>query len=64
MGPNEREIAMPEMQQPEPVTPGIPPAFAAVAEDSDYALGCECANPMLQIERWSLESAPAGTELS
>jgi hypothetical protein len=33
------------------------PAF----EDFDFALGCECADPALQIERWSLEaSASAG----
>jgi len=29
--------------------------------DDDLALGCECANPMLQIERWGPEvlAAPA-----
>jgi hypothetical protein len=55
---------MPEMHQSEPASAGMPPAsFATVVED-DYALGCECANPMLQIERWQLESAPAGTDLS
>ena len=55
---------MPEMHLTDPAFAGAPPSFAAVVEDSEYALGCECANPMLQIERWSLESAPAGTELS
>ena len=26
------------------------------ALDDDLALGCECANPLLQIERWSQEA--------
>lgn len=34
------------------------PAF----EDFDYALGCECADPALQIERWSLEASGASIE--
>jgi hypothetical protein len=34
------------------------PAF----EDFDFALGCECANPALQIERWSLEASGASSE--
>jgi len=25
--------------------------------DDDLAIGCECANPALQIERWGLEAA-------
>lgn len=25
------------------------------ADDYDFALGCECADPALQIERWGLE---------
>jgi len=46
---------MPEMQ------PSMPPAApmslsvdAAMPADDDfgYALGCECADPSLQIERW------------
>jgi hypothetical protein len=36
--------------------PGYVPAF--LAEDDDYALGCECANPALQIERWGQEETP------
>ena len=44
---------------------GVPPAAALVeatarwlAEQDDLALGCECANPALQIERWSQEAPP------
>lgn len=36
------------------------PAF----EDFDFALGCECADPALQIERWSLEASGASSEAS
>jgi hypothetical protein len=32
-----------------------------LSPDSDYALGCECANPVLQIERWGQESASSKT---
>jgi hypothetical protein len=28
---------------------------AAVATEDDYAIGCECANPALQIESWAGE---------
>jgi hypothetical protein len=28
------------------------------AEEHDVALGCECANPLLQIERWGQETQP------
>ncbi len=48
---------MPDLQ------PNMPPAAtmpvvldAAPADDFDYALGCECADPALQIERWMQES--------
>ena len=56
---------MPEMQTTESSTPGLPVGamlMAAPADtDCDYALGCECADPALQIERWSLEATlPAG----
>jgi hypothetical protein len=39
---------------------GMPPATFEVvalwaADDDDYALGCECADPALQIERWGLD---------
>ena len=46
---------MPEMTPP--AVPAshvlaLPPAF-----DDDIALGCECADPALQIERWAADSA-------
>lgn len=55
---------MPEMQMNE--APGVSAvACPAGAPDESYdALGCECANPMLQIERWGLEAGPAGVEPS
>lgn len=28
-------------------------------EDAGYALGCECADPRLQIERWDDTQSPA-----
>jgi hypothetical protein len=28
------------------------------AEEHDVALGCECADPVLQIERWGHETQP------
>ncbi|MDB5896594.1 MAG: hypothetical protein JWP41_196, partial [Ramlibacter sp.] len=32
-------------------------SFASSAfDDSDYPLGCECADPSLQIERWGQEA--------
>jgi hypothetical protein len=44
---------------------GTRPAAALVdttarwlSQDDDIALGCECANPALQIERWGQESLP------
>jgi hypothetical protein len=44
---------------------GAPPASALVdttarwlSEDEDLALGCECADPALQIERWGQEVLP------
>lgn len=47
---------MPEMQPtstasaPQPIVMEIP-----VLDDPDYALGCECAYPALQIEPWMQE---------
>jgi hypothetical protein len=45
-----------------PPTAAHPAATAAAAEytssrwsDDDIALGCECANPALQIDRWGQE---------
>lgn len=41
---------------------GLPPsgahaAAARAADVDDFALGCECADPALQIERWYQETA-------
>ena len=30
--------------------------------DDDYALGCECANPALQIERWDQETVAVAAQ--
>jgi hypothetical protein len=52
---------MPEMQTTDASLAGLPAALAAAAPaeaDFDYALGCECADPALQIERWSIEALP------
>lgn len=50
---------MPELQPSLPAADGAPAAALAAAhlvvEDPDYALGCECADPALQIERWRQE---------
>ena len=53
---------MPDMQMNDPSSAGIPPAAmnAAAQDDFDYALGCECADPSLQIERWGFEAPTAG----
>lgn len=43
--------------------PNASPAAAAqswAAELDDMALGCECADPSLQIAAWGQEAAPAG----
>jgi hypothetical protein len=57
---------MPEMHQSEPAASGLPPQVLAPSwsDDSDYALGCECAYPTLQIERWGLEASGSSVELS
>ena len=51
---------MPEMQPSTPATAAMPVVIdvAQGFDDADYALGCECADPSLQIERWGQE-APA-----
>jgi hypothetical protein len=49
---------MPDLQSPAPAsvaTVPVLPEFAAL-EDSDYAFGCECANPALQIPQWGQDS--------
>lgn len=55
---------MPEMQMHSsvPAAAAVMPVEALHAlrlEDCDFALGCECANPALQIERWSQEASCA-----
>jgi hypothetical protein len=51
---------MSEMQPSMPSAAAMPAVFDAALssafEDSDYALGCECADPALQIERWAQEA--------
>jgi hypothetical protein len=49
------------IQQPQPtlIRPASPVQAAAYVEscfDDDVPLGCECANPALQIERWGQEA--------
>ncbi|MEJ8836657.1 hypothetical protein [Ramlibacter sp. AN1133] len=48
---------MPEMQpSAEPAPAAIPMlADAPASDESDYALGCECADPALQIPYWGQE---------
>jgi hypothetical protein len=58
---------MPDLQPSMPSTasalpPGLEVSAASSCDDSDYALGCECANPALQIERW-MHEASAGDAL-
>ena len=57
---------MPEMQPSMPSSAAMPMALDAIAssEDFDYALGCECANPALQIERWGQEATGGSAEAS
>ena len=45
---------MPEMQPSMPPATSMPLTVDAAPADDDfgYALGCECADPSLQIERW------------
>lgn len=56
---------MPEMQATAPAAAGIQPvamdASAWASQDCDYALGCECADPALQIERWGQEASDSDT---
>lgn len=49
---------MPEMQPTAPSTATMPIVLEvpSLFEDSDFALGCECADPSLQIERWGQEA--------
>jgi hypothetical protein len=52
---------MPEIQPSSPANvsalpPGMELSAPSAFDDSDYALGCECADPSLQIERWMQEA--------
>ena len=55
---------MPDMQPtPTPAAnhaQGLDAAMHWPAEDPDIALGCECADPALQIERWQHEMLAGG----
>jgi hypothetical protein len=56
---------MPEPQMPMSAAPLLVPGAAEaasrwMAEDAELALGCECADPALQIERWSQECGSPG----
>lgn len=53
---------MPEMQPSTPtgataIAAGLDGATHSAFDDCDFALGCECADPALQIERWMLEAS-------
>ena len=54
---------MQEMQQSSPAAAGMPSGAVVLTPSSnwsdadDYALGCECADPALQIERWGSEAS-------
>lgn len=52
----------PQSRAPDAERPAAAPVdapSAPFAPDDDLALGCECANPALQIERWWQEALPA-----
>jgi hypothetical protein len=56
---------MPEMQPSVPATPAMPPVMLempASFDDGDYAFGCECADPALQIAQWGQEARASGAE--
>ena len=62
----QKESFMPDTQLPMNA-PGAAPtgrvqAAARWLDDSDIALGCESADPALQIERWSQEFLATTTE--
>jgi hypothetical protein len=53
---------MPEMQPIDPAATGLPSVAVTVPAEADhaddYALGCECADPALQIDWWRAEAQP------
>lgn len=50
---------MPDLQPSVPSATPVPVVIEALNahDDFDFALGCECADPSLQIERWMQEAA-------
>ena len=54
---------MPDMQSSMPSAAAMPPGLQATlpasSDEFDYALGCECADPALQIESWVHEARSA-----
>ena len=54
---------MPESQPSMPTGAALPAVVEAAPsafEDTDDALGCECAHPSLQIESWAQEARGGG----
>lgn len=55
---------MPEMQPSVPATPALPAVAlempVSMFDDGDYAFGCECADPSLQIAQWGQEARAPG----
>lgn len=54
---------MPDLQSPEPspganVPPSIEPVMPAF-DEADFAFGCECADPSLQIAYWLQDAGGA-----
>jgi hypothetical protein len=39
-----------------------PGADATIEDENEIPLGCECANPALQIERWGQEAPPGPSQ--
>ena len=57
---------MPEMQ-PAAAAANMPVMLEIAStafDDLDYALGCECADPALQIDRWLQEAGATGVDPS
>lgn len=52
---------MPDMQPAAAPAATLPVLLETLpgSDDMDYALGCECADPSLQIERWRQEAGGA-----
>lgn len=53
---------MPDLQPSLPSATPVVLDTAPAPEDTDFALGCECADPALQIERWMQEARGGGSE--